>query len=62
MIQAVEASGDSTKDSADPNAPAPVVMSNPLITIENISLTDNITVANQGEMNEGQVVLRFYVR
>lgn len=63
MIRFVEKSGNSVNTlTSDPNAPLPAVMSNALITIENLSLNTYISNKNLDEMNEWQVTLRFYVR
>lgn len=40
----------------------PAVMSNPLVTIDKITLKDIPTASNFDAMNEGQLVLKFYVR
>ena len=63
MIAFIEKSWQNTEPSpSDPNTPLPWVMSNALITIETLSLNSVITSQNQGEMNELQMTLRFYVR
>lgn len=64
MVQGIEKLGDPANlgDINDVNAPSPAIMSNPLVTIENLSLNNNITTDNRYEMNAGSMTLRFYVR
>lgn len=64
MIQNIESSGNRGTGaiSEELSDEKPPVMSNPLITIESLSLNTNITRENQGDMNQWQIILRFYVR